>query len=338
MEATKRLAAITNWTQACAALGVARASAFRFWQRKDHPIPPKAPVTPERSLSTAEKEHVLLVLHSERFVDLAPQEVYATLLDEGVYLCSIRTMYRILADNAEVRERRHQAAHVAYAKPELLATRPNELWSWDITKLKGAVKWSYFQLYVIIDVFSRYVVGWMVADRESSALATRLIAETIRKQEAAPRSLTIHADRGSSMKSKCVALMLSDLGVTKTHSRPHVSNDNPFSESQFKTMKYRPEFPARFGSIEDARAFCVKFFEWYNTEHHHAGIALHTPETVHYGLAESITLKRTVTLQEAYQRHPERFVRKQPEPPRLPTAVWINPPATVGNTQELLTN
>ena len=338
MEATKRLAAIANWTQACLALGVARASAFRFWKRQHNPVQPKEPVKPERSLSQAEKEQVLMVLHSDRFVDIAPQEVYATLLDEGVYLCSIRTMYRLLEDNKEVRERRNQAAHLDYAKPELLATRPNELWSWDITKLKGSVKWSYFQLYVIIDVFSRYVVGWMVADRESATLAKRLIAETISKQVVDPTRLTLHADRGSSMKSKCVALMLSDLGVTKTHSRPHVSNDNPFSESQFKTMKYRPEFPARFGSIEDARAFCVEFFDWYNAEHHHSGIALLTPETVHYGLAESVNLKRNVTLQQAYQLHPERFVRKQPEPPRLPTAVWINPPATVGNTQELLTN
>jgi putative transposase len=338
MEAVKRLASIANWTGACRALGVARASAYRFWKQRDNPALPKEPVKPERALSNAEKEQVLGVLHSERFRDLAPSEVYATLLDEGVYLCSIRTMYRILEENKEVRERRNQATHVEYAKPELLATRPNELWSWDITKLKGPVKWSYFHLYVIIDVFSRYVVGWMVADRESSELAKRLISETIRKQEADPTGLTIHADRGSSMKSKCVALMLSDLGVTKTHSRPHVSNDNPFSESQFKTMKYRPEFPARFGSIEDARAFGVDFFDWYNNEHHHSGIALLTPETVHYGLAESVNLKRNVTLEQAYQLHPERFVRKHPEPPQLPTAVWINPPATVSKTLELLTN
>jgi putative transposase len=338
MEAAKNLASIANWTQACLALGVARASAYRFWKRKDNPVQPKEPVKPERALSDAEKEHVLGVLHSKRFVDIAPQEVYATLLDEGIYLCSIRTMYRILEENKEVRERRNQAAHVEYAKPELLATRPNELWSWDITKLKGPVKWSYFHLYVIIDVFSRYVVGWMVADRESAELAKKLISETIRKQEADPSRLTIHADRGSSMKSKCVALMLSDLGVTKTHSRPHVSNDNPFSESQFKTMKYRPEFPTRFGCIEDARAFGVDFFGWYNTEHHHSGIALLTPETVHYGLAEEVTRNRNVTLEQAYQLHPERFVRKQPEPPNLPTAVWINPPATVSKTLELLTN
>jgi putative transposase len=247
-------------------------------------------------------------------------------------------MYRILEENKEIRERRNQARHVEYAKPELLATQPNELWSWDITKLKGPVKWSYFHLYVIIDVFSRYVVGWMVADRESAELAKRLISETIRKQEADTSHLTIHADRGSSMKSKCVALMLSDLGVTKTHSRPHVSNDNPFSESQFKTMKYRPEFPTRFGSIQDARAFGVGFFNWYNTEHHHSGIALLTPEMVHYGMAEEVSRNRNVTLERAYHLHPERFVRKQPGPPRLPDAVWINPPVTVSKTLELLTN
>lgn len=338
MEATKKLASIVNWTQACLALGVARASAYRFWKHKENPVQPKEPVKSERTLSNTEKEHVLRLLHSERFVDIAPQEVYATLLDEGIYLCSVRTMYRILEKNKEVRERRNQAKHVEYVKPELLATRPNELWSWDITKLKGAVKWSYFQLYVIIDVFSRYVVGWMIADRESSELAKKLISETIRRQEADPTHLTIHADRGSSMKSKPVALMLSDLGVTKTHSRPHVSNDNPFSESHFKTMKYRPEFPERFGSIEDARGFCVDFFRWYNQEHHHSGIALMTPEIVHYGLAEKVSRNRNITLERAYQEHPERFVRKQPQAPQLPTAVWINPPATVSKTVELLTN
>ena len=338
MQATKTLAEITNWSRACAALGVARVSAYRFWRRKDSPMVPREPFVPERALSDVEREHVLEVLNCQRFVDMAPSEVYATLLDEGVYLCSIRTIYRILEANNEVRERRNQARHVEYAKPELLATRPNELWSWDITKLRGPVKWSYFYLYVIIDVFSRYVVGWMVADRESSELAKKLISETICKQEADPTRLTIHADRGSSMRSKPVALMLSDLGVTKTHSRPHVSNDNPFSESQFKTMKYRPEFPKTFGCIEDSRAFCVDFFAWYNCDHHHSGIALMTPERVHYGLAESVSQARNVTLERAYQLHPERFVRKQPEPPRLPGAVWINPPATVSKTLKLLTN
>jgi putative transposase len=338
MEAVKHLALVTNWTRACLALGVARASAYRFFRHKDNPTSARAVQKPERSLSDDERQRVLDVLNSERFRDMPPAEVYATLLDEGVYLCSIRTMYRILEQNAQVRERRNQARHVVHEKPELLATRPNELWSWDITKLKGPAKWSYFYLYVILDVFSRYVVGWMVAHRESAELAKRLISDTIRKQEADPSLLTIHADRGSSMRSKCVAMLLSDLGVTKTHSRPYTSNDNPFSESQFKTMKYRPDFPKSFGCIEDARAFCARFFDWYNQEHHHSGIALLTPEMVHYGLAEQVSHARLETLQLAYRQHPERFVRKHPEPPRLPDAVWINPPATVSNTLELLTN
>lgn len=247
-------------------------------------------------------------------------------------------MYRILEANQEVRERRNQASHVQHSKPELLATKPNELWRWDITKLKGSAKWTYFYLCVILDVFSRYVVGWMVAHRESAQLARKLISETIQKQEVDPSSLTIHADRGSSMKSKCLVMLLSDLGVTRTHSRPYTSNDNPFSESQFKTMKYRPEFPERFGCIEDARGFCGEFFDWYNTEHHHSGIARLTPEMVHYGLAEEVSRNRNVTLARAYQLHPERFVRKQPESPRLPDAVWINPPADVSKTLKLLTN
>lgn len=338
MESVKTLAEITNWSQACKALDVPRVSAYRYWRRKDNPIPRKEPKKPERSLSDFERDQIIELLNSERFVDLAPSEVYATLLDEGKYMCSIRTMYRILGENNLIRERRNQARHIEYAKPELLSTRPNELWSWDITKLKGPTKWSYYHLYVIIDVFSRYAVGWMIADRESSELAKKLISETIRNQEADPTRLTIHADRGSSMKSKPVALMLSDLGVTKTHSRPHVSNDNPFSESQFKTMKYRPEFPKTFGSLQDARAFCVDFFRWYNCEHHHSGISLMTPETVHYGLAGEVNRQRNVTLEKAYLEHPERFVKKKPTSLQLPTAVWINPPAKVSETMELLTN
>ena len=332
MQATKRLAGLTSWRRACRALGMARASVYRFFRGKDRPSQPTEPAKPERALCEDEKQDVLEILNSERFVDMPPAEVYATLLDEGVYLCSIRTMYRILKENDQVRERRKQARHADYAKPELLATRPNELWSWDITKLKGPAKWTYYYLYVILDVFSRYVVGWMVAPRESAQLARKLISETIRKQEADPNMLTIHADRGSSMKSKCVAMLLSDLGVTKTHSRPHVSNDNPFSESQFKTMKYRPEFPTNFGCLGDAREFCGGFFSWYNREHHHSGIALLTPETVHYGLADEVNQARLGTLHEAYRQHPERFVRKQPEPPRLPEAVWINPPAALSKT------
>lgn len=266
------------------------------------------------------------MLHSDRFVDQAPASVYATLLDEGTYLCSVRTMYRLLKEQDEVRERRNQLRHPQYAKPELLATSPNQVWSWDITKLLGPAKWTYYYLYVILDIFSRYVPGWMVADRESAPLAARLIRSSLVKQNIQRDQLKIHADRGSSMTSKPVALLLADLGVTKTHSRPHTSNDNPFSEAQFKTLKYRPEFPSRFGSIEDARAFCQHFFHWYNTQHHHSGIGYLTPETVHYGRAEAVTDARRAVLQAAYQAHPERFVRKSPEPPALPQAVWINPP------------
>jgi putative transposase len=235
-------------------------------------------------------------------------------------------MYRLLASQKEVRERRNQLRHPNYAKPELLATAPNQVWSWDITKLMGPAKWTYFCLYVIMDIFSRCVVGWMVAHRESAALAERLIRDTCTKQGIFPGQLKIHADRGSSMTSKVVAHLLADLGVTKTHSRPHVSNDNPYSESQFKTLKYRPDFPARFGSIEDARAFCQGFFRWYNQEHHHSGIGMLTPEMVHYGLAQEVMDARRQVLMAAYAAHPERFVRKPPQPPILPGAAWINPP------------
>jgi len=277
---------------------------------------------------------VLDLLHSDRFRDKAPAQVYAILLDEGRYYCSTRTMYRILEAHGEVRERRNQARHPNYQKPELLAEGPNQVWSWDITKLRGPVKWTYYYLYVIMDIWSRYVVGWMVAHRESAVLAKRLILETCRKQEISRDQLTIHADRGSSMQSKTVALLLADLGVTKTHSRPHVSNDNPFSESQFKTMKYMPEFPGRFGSIQDSRVFCRSFFDYYNLEHRHSGIALMTPKALHHGLAEGIQAERRQTLLQAYARHPERFVRKPPAPPSLPGKVWINPPKEAGNLLE----
>ncbi len=259
-------------------------------------------------------------------MDKAPAEVYASLLDEGTYLCSIRTMYRILAEANEVRERRRQARHPAYTKPELLATGPNQVWSWDITKLHGPAKWQHYSLYVIMDIFSRYVVGWMVANRESATLAQRLIAETIQKQQVQPGRLTIHADRGSSMRSKSVALLLGDMGITKTHSRPHCSNDNPYSEAQFKTLKYRPDFPDRFGSLEDARLFCRRFFRWYNRHHYHSGIALLAPEVVHYGQAEQVIHRRATVLKAAYESHPERFVRKPPTPALPPAAAWINRP------------
>ena len=306
----------------CAAVGLPRSS--YYYKPKERAAAKPSP----RALPPEERKYVLDLLHEPRLVDLSPDEVWATLLDEKTYVCSPRTMYRILAENGEVKERRAQRRHPFYKAPELLATKPNQVWSWDITKLKGPTTWSYFHLYVIIDVFSRNVVGWMVADGESAALAEELIAETCKRQGIVPGQLTIHADRGSSMKSKVVALLLSDLGVTKTHSRPHVSNDNPFSEAQFKTLKYRPDFPERFGCIEDARSFCIDFFRWYNTEHHHSGIGLLTPHDVHYGKAAQRVADRAEVLAEAYQAHPERFVRGLPRPPAVPTEVWINKPAT----------
>lgn len=311
----------------CRALDVPRATVYRVWHHERTAVLARPRPKPARALSDEERQEVLEVLHAPRFVDLPPAQVYATLLDEERYVCSARTMYRILDAEGEVRERRDQLEHPPYTKPELLATGPNQVWSWDITKLKGPVKWTYFYLYVILDIFSRYTVGWMVAVRESATLAKRLIAETCAKQEISQEQLTLHADRGSSMRSKCVAQLLGDLGITKTHSRPHVSNDNPFSESQFKTLKYRPEFPERFGCIEDARGFCVDFFAWYNTQHHHSAIGWLTPEDIHYGRGPHRVEARQHVLDIAYDLHPERFVRKAPQAPQMPEAVWINPPA-----------
>ncbi len=317
----------------CAALGVPRATYYR--RRRPQSAPPPRARSP-RALSEVEQASVLERLHEPRFVDRAPAEVYAVLLDEGQYLCSERSMYRILAANAEVRERRNQLRHPAYHAPELLARRPNELWSWDITKLLGPAKWTYFYLYVILDVFSRFVVGWMVAHRESATLAEKFISLTCARQGINPQQLTIHADRGSAMTSKPVALLLADLGVTKTHSRPHVSNDNPFSEAQFKTLKYRPDFPERFGSIQDSRAHCQVFFPWYNTEHRHGGLGLLTPHDVHYGLAEQRLAARAAVLAEAYAAHPERFLRGLPQPAGCPSEVWINPPTSRATKEALL--
>lgn len=313
---------------ACEALQISRASFYRFYERaqrsSDHRV--QRP-SPPLALSDDEKYTVLDLLHCQRFQDKAAHQVYAMLLDEGRYYCSVRTMHRLLAaQHGDVKERRRQLRRSNHQKPELLATQPNELWSWDITKLKGPVKWTYFYLYVILDIFSRYVVGWMIAHREQDALAKRLIEHSCKNQGIEPEQLTIHADRGSSMKSKVVAHLLADLGVTKTHSRPHVSNDNPYSEAQFKTLKYCPEFPESFGSIQDARAFCQDFFAHYNKEHRHSGIALMTPEQVHYGLANQIMKQRSEVLQAAFQRNPQRFKGKMPMPQPLPEAVWINKP------------
>jgi len=326
--AVQELAPMVGTKAACTAVGRARATFYR-WHRKS-PLPPRRPPSERRpqprALSEHERGQVLEVLHSPRFVDAAPPTVYATLLDEGTYLCSVPTMYRLLHAAGEVRERRRQAVHPAHVKPELLATRPNEVWSWDITKLLGPEKWTYYYLYVVLDIFSRYVVGWMLATRETADLAERLLADSIRKQGVDRDQLAIHADRGPSMSSKPVALLLADLGVTKSHSRPHCSNDNPYSEAQFKTLKYRPEFPERFGSLQGARAFCQRFFSWYNDEHRHSGIAYHTPTDMHYGRAEVIHAERARVLTSAYQGHPERFVRRPPRPPALPSAAWINRP------------
>lgn len=319
----RSIVSVTGVAAACDAVLLPRATFYRLLTPK---FGPHRPSVSPRALGPAERQAVLDVLHEARFVDQAPAEVFATLLDEDTYVCSIRTMYRVLAANSEVRERRDQLRHPAYAAPELLATRPNELWSWDITKLLGKSKWLYFHLYVIIDVFSRMVVGWMIAPHESAVLAEKLIRETCERQGIAREQLTLHADRGSSMKSTLVAMLLSDLGVIKTHSRPHVSNDNPYSESAFKTMKYRPGFPERFGSIEDARAHFVCFFDWYNEEHHHEGLGLLTPSDVHSGNAVARIAQRTGTLNEAYRMHPERFVRGAPHAQELPSAVWINKP------------
>jgi putative transposase len=318
----------------CAAVGLSRASFHRRQvAAKRPPAPIRSRPKPARALAADERRGVLDLLREDRFVDQAPAEVYATLLDEGSYRCSIRTMYRILHENDEVRERRQQLRHPVYVKPELLAEGPNQVWSWDISKLMGPAKWTYFYLYVILDIFSRRVVGWCVADSESAALFKPLFEDAVAKQHVPPGQLTLHADRGPSMKAKATALLLADLGVTKSHSRPYTSDDNPFSESCFKTLKYQPQFPKRFGSIQDAKSFCRAFFDWYNQHHRHLGIGLMTPDQVHYGQADEVHAARQMTLDHAFHANPNRFVNKAPEPPQKPTAVWINPPNQKLQTQ-----
>jgi putative transposase len=320
------LTTIIGTRPACRALGAAPATIYR---RRRPPLPrPARPRAPSpRALSAAEREVVLAELHSERFVDCAPAQVWATLLDEGRYLASERTMYRLLAtQHGGVRERRAQLEHPPYAAPELLAERPNEVWSWDISKLKGPAKWTHFYLYVILDVYSRYAVAWTVQHRENAQLAKALIAQACEQQQIARDQLTVHADRGPAMTSKPVAFLLADLGVLKSHNRPYTSTDNPYSEAQFKTLKYRPAFPARFDSIEHARAFCRDFFAWYHHDHRHSAIGLMTPATVHHGRAEALHADRARVLDAAYTATPERFVRHPPRPPALPTAAWINKP------------
>lgn len=324
---SEQFAAHVGKKAACEALSVSRATFYRYTSDNPPGNHSSQRPAPPLSLSGQERQTVIDLLHGQRFCDDTPYQIYAALLDEGQYYCSIRTMYRILTtEHGCVKERRKHVQRSHYVKPELLATAPNQVWSWDITKLKGPVKWTYFYLYVILDIFSRFVVGWMVAHREQDALAKRLIEESCIKQNIEPGQLAVHADRGSSMKSKAVAHLLADLGVTKTHSRPYVSNDNPYSEAQFKTLKYCHQFPDRFGSIQDARSFCQQFFSWYNKEHRHSGIALMTPEQVHYGFADPIIDQRSKVLKAAFFSHPERFKGKVPVPQLLPRAAWINRP------------
>ena len=326
MQSAQVLSKTLPVVRVCAALNLPRSSFYRA--RKVRTIAKTGlQQTSPRALSSTERTAVRDTLNSERFQDQSPYQVYATLLDdEQTYLCSIRTMYRILHENDEVRERRNQLQHPKYHKPELLTTQPNRLWSWDITKLRGPATWHYYYLYVIMDVFSRYIVGWRVEARESARLAEELIAESCFKQNILRDQLALHADRGSSMTSKTVAQLLLDLGVSKTHSRPYTSNDNPYSEAQFKTMKYRPDYPDRFGSLPDARKWAQDFFQWYNYSHRHSGLALMTPVAVHTGQAAKLTARRKATLQKAYLQHPERFVNGAPQPQKLPDAVWINKP------------
>jgi len=329
-QAVAELAPVTGTRTACAAVGCPQASWYR--RHRQSPLPPRPELIPHRerhqprALDPAERQQIVDVLHSGRFADAAAAEVWATLLDEGTYLGSVSTFYRMLRAEGETRERRRQATHPATVKPELLAAAPNQVWSWDITKLHGPAKWTYYYLYVILDIFSRYVTGWMAATREPAALAETLISQTCAKQQISAGQLAIHADRGSSMTSKPVAFLLAGLGVTQSHSRPHVSNDNPFSESQFTTLKYRPAFPGQFGSIQHARAHCQVFFPWYNNQHRHSALGLHTPADVHYGRAGAVRAARASVLAAAYATHPERFVSRPPAPPKLPAAAWINRP------------
>lgn len=332
MSAVCNLAPMVGTAAACRSLGVSRATFYR----KQRPMqgPSLCRPRPHRALDDDERRNVLATLDSPRFIDRAPAEVTATLLDEGKYLCSERTMYRILADRAPVKERRNQLRHPAYTKPELVSNGPNDVWSWDITKLLGPEKWTYFYLYVILDIYSRMVVGWMLAHCENANLAGHLIEETCTKFDVKPKVLTLHSDRGSPMTAKCTAQLLADLGVIQSLSRPRISDDNPFSEAHFKTLKYHPGFPKRFTGHDQALTYCRTFFPWYNGEHRHGGIAMLTPEDVHYGRAEQVLAARQKTLDEAFEAHPERFTKGSPVVPKLPPVVYINPPDNINEQTE----
>jgi len=322
---------------ACNAMEIKRATAYRALK----PVPVVSEVSVEpirvipRALPGEERKEVLGLLNSEQFVDKSPHEVYARLLDDGMYKCSVRTMYRILSENNEVRERRQIVQRSHYKKPELVSTSPNQVWSWDITKLLGPEKWVYFYLYVLMDIFSRYVVGWLIADKESASLAKELISESCEKQKIEPHQLTIHSDRGGPMKAQSVAQLYASLGVLPSLSRPSVSNDNPFSESQFKTAKYHCSYPGRFGSLVDSLTWARGFFPWYNDEHYHSGLRYFTPKQVHYGLANAALAIRSKALVAAFQAHPERFVKGTPTHKGVPTEVWINPPVLPAKKEEV---
>ena len=320
------LAAQVGVKTACAALGVPRSSCYAARHRR--PVKERSPAPPPpRALMACEKAHVRATLNSDRFADQAPREVYATLLDEGTYLCSIPSMYRILRENAEIQERRNQLRHPAYAKPQLVATGPNQVWTWDITKLLGPRVGLYFYLYVLLDLFSRFVVGWLIAEREVAALAEQLILESCTRQQIGRAQLTLHSDRGAPMTAKSLTVLLADLGVLPSLARPRTPDDNAFSEAQFKTLKYHPTFPGRFGGVLDARTWAQPLFHWYNYQHHHTALGLMTPAAVHTGLAPALHQQRLRVLTAAYAAHPERFVHGQPHPPAVPAAVWLNPPA-----------
>ena len=334
MNAATSLVAQLGASAVCGGMGVPRATYYRAQQSRTPQHTVRRPRRSPLALSEPERETVLALLHSPEYVDVAPRTAYAMLLDAGVYLASASTFYRILRASSGTRERRDELTHPAYARPELLATQPCEVWSWDITKLKGPVKSAHFHLYVILDIFSRYVVGWMIADCESDALAEALIGHTCDQEGIAPGQLTLHADRGAAMRSKLVADLLGDLGVIKSHSRPYTSDDNSYSEAQFKTMKYRPNFPERFDSLADARAFCQTFFGWYNYEHRHSGIGYMTPAAVHTGVAPIIYEQRDLVLQNAFLQHPNRFKNRRPQPPALPTVAGINMPKPTSGVDE----
>ncbi len=331
IEAAESLAGDVGVSAACQALGVPRSTLYRA-RKPSTELAPRP--TPPRAMSTEEKAEVRDVLNSERFWDCAPREVYAALLDEGVYYCYWRTMYLILTEYSEVCERRNQRRHPSSTRPELRATGPNQLWSWDVTYLRGP-KGIFYYLYMIIDVYSRYIAGWLIANRESAELAEQLIAETCAKEGIKPEQLTLHADRGSPMRSKTVAQLLIALSVAKSHSRPRTPTDNPYSEAQFKTMKYRPDYPKEFSTMKHARGWAREFVQWYNHEHHHTGLALMTPAVVHHGQVEQVLQQRQQVLDAAYAAHPERFVRGKPTPLKLPDVVWINEPQSVHQVIDL---